>query len=146
PPTARARPRACSPRRTESVTDLWSTALRRLSGKIAQQNFDMWLRPIHYCGLEGQTIRLRAPNPYVRLWFENNYLDVVLDELRAETQQAYQVEFEADAEDLPTPRPLELAVPGPVSFDPPSRPSGPAYNGGGGGLGLSGPEPFPAPA
>ncbi|HUS65013.1 MAG TPA: chromosomal replication initiator protein DnaA [Kofleriaceae bacterium] len=80
------------------MTALWSTALRRLEGRIAQQNFELWLRPIECCAIEGRTIRLRAPNPYVQMWFENNYLRAILDELRAETSIDYAVEFEIDNE------------------------------------------------
>ena len=80
------------------MTALWSTALRRLEGKIAQQNFDLWLRPIECRAIEGRTIRLRAPNHYVKLWFENNYLSAVLDELRAETALEYAVEFETEGD------------------------------------------------
>jgi chromosomal replication initiator protein len=82
------------------VTALWSTALRRLEGKIAQQNFDLWLRPIECRAIEGRTIRLRAPNHYVKLWFENNYLSAVLDELRAETAVEYAVEFETEGDSV----------------------------------------------
>ena len=80
------------------VTDIWGNALRRLSTKIAAQNFEMWLRPIECRSIDGETIVLRAPNPYVRLWFESNYLDVVLDELRTESTVDFQVEFEPDNE------------------------------------------------
>jgi chromosomal replication initiator protein len=78
------------------VTAIWSSALRRLESRIAPQNFDMWLRPIECRAVEGRTIRLRAPNPYVRLWFESNYLTVLLDEMRAESAVDYLVEFEPD--------------------------------------------------
>lgn len=83
------------------MTDIWSTALRRLSTKIAPQNYEMWLRPIECRGIDGRTITLRAPNQYVRLWFESNYLSVVLDELRNETTSEYLVEFEPDSEPVP---------------------------------------------
>jgi chromosomal replication initiator protein len=75
------------------VTDAWSNALRRLSTRIAPQNFEMWLRPIECRKIDGQTLLLEAPNPYVRLWFESNYLSIVLDELRGESDVDYQVEF-----------------------------------------------------
>lgn len=68
--------------------------MRRLSSKIAPQNFDMWLRPIECDSIDGQILRLKAPNPYVKLWFESNYLESILCELRAETGTTYQVEFE----------------------------------------------------
>jgi len=92
------------------VTALWSSALRRLESKIAQQNFDMWLRPIECRAIEGRTIRLRAPNPYVKLWFENNYLTAVLDELKAETALEYAVEFETESDSARLlDHPLEVA-------------------------------------
>jgi chromosomal replication initiator protein len=58
----------------------------------------MWLKPIECLRVDGQTIHLRAPNPYVRLWFESNYLPAVLDEIRRETQVSYQIEFAPDPE------------------------------------------------
>jgi chromosomal replication initiator protein len=79
------------------MSELWSSVLRRLSDQVAPQNFDMWLRPIECRRIEGSTVYLRAPNPYVRLWFESNYLPIVLDELRTETATDYAVAFEADA-------------------------------------------------
>jgi chromosomal replication initiator protein len=94
------------------VTALWSSALRRLEHRIAPQNFDMWLRPIECCAIDGRTIRLRAPNPYVRFWFESNYLTAVLDELKAETALDYAVEFEPDTEPPPpAPQDAPLSLP-----------------------------------
>ncbi len=81
--------------------------MRRLSSKIAPQNFDMWLRPIECDSIDGQVLRLKAPNPYVKLWFESNYLETILSELRAETGTTYQVEFEvldtSSSAGVPTP-------------------------------------------
>ncbi|HEU5059517.1 MAG TPA: chromosomal replication initiator protein DnaA [Kofleriaceae bacterium] len=126
------------------MTALWSSALRRLEGKIAQQNFDMWLRPIECRAIEGRTIRLRAPNPYVKLWFENNYLTAVLDELKAETALEYAVEFETEgdshrlldsadvvAHDLPS-LPLVASGTGATSavavHEPPPAPAAPEFD------------------
>src|SRR5215470_17156732 len=73
---------------------IWNSALHRLSSKIHPQNYEMWLRPIECRKIEGDRILLRAPNQYVRLWFESNYLPILLDELRAESDRDYRVEFE----------------------------------------------------
>src|SRR5262249_53633375 len=54
----------------------------------------MWLRPIECKRIDGDRIVLRAPNQYVRLWFESNYLPILLDELRLEMNRDFQVEFE----------------------------------------------------
>jgi chromosomal replication initiator protein len=93
------------------VIAIWSSALRRLEHRIAPQNFDMWLRPIECCAIDGRTIRLRAPNPYVRFWFESNYLTAVLDELKAETALDYAVEFEPDSDPPPARDDQPLSLP-----------------------------------
>ena len=98
------------------MTDVWSNALRRLSTRISPQNFEMWLRPIACRRIDGHTLLLEAPNPYVRLWFESNYLSIVLDELRCESEFDYQVEFvpEQAGSVQPAPGPAPAAR-GPVA-------------------------------
>src|SRR4051812_31446809 len=76
------------------VTALWTSALNRLSSKIAPHNFELWLRPIECLGIDGDRLRLRAPNHYVKLWFESNYLAHVLEELRREDDRAFKVEID----------------------------------------------------
>jgi chromosomal replication initiator protein len=91
-----------------STGDLWQAALGRLSSKVSPQNFDMWLRPIECVGQDGAVLHLRAPNSYVRLWFESNYLETVLDEIRAATGVPYRVELSvtpSEARRDPTPAP-----------------------------------------
>src|SRR6266545_5738655 len=73
---------------------LWSSALSRLSRKVAPQNYELWIGSIECRSIEGNRILLRAPNQYVRFWFESNYLPIVLDELRHEADRDFQVEFE----------------------------------------------------
>jgi len=85
------------------VTSLWNSALTRLSSKVTAQTFEMWLRPIECTRIEGNRIVLRAPNQYVRLWFESNYLSTVLDELRQDDATDFRVEFEVSD---PAPRPI----------------------------------------
>jgi len=76
------------------VTALWNSALNRLSSKIAPHNFELWLRPIECLSIDGDRLRLRAPNHYVKLWFESNYLAPVLEELRREDDRPFKVEIE----------------------------------------------------
>jgi chromosomal replication initiator protein len=76
------------------VTSLWNSALGRLSSKIAPQNYELWLRPIVCLGIDGDRVLLRAPNLYVKLWFESNYLQPVLAEMKLEDDRPFKVEFE----------------------------------------------------
>ena len=97
------------------MTEIWDNALNRIASKITPQNFDMWLRPIELCDVENSTIVLRAPNPYVRLWFESNYLDVILDEIRNQTSTEYTVEFAPDQPPAKVPEPDTPETPPDIS-------------------------------
>jgi chromosomal replication initiator protein len=94
--------------------DVWQRALTSLQERIKPHNFDMWLRPILCQSIEGTLITLRAPNLYIKEWFEDNYLSIVLQELRKHSPKDYKVTFEVD-EISPTPSPLlpEANSPGP---------------------------------
>ncbi|RMH40323.1 MAG: chromosomal replication initiator protein DnaA [Deltaproteobacteria bacterium] len=111
---------------------VWQSALAHLTDKIAPQNFDLWLRPIECLEVDGANLVLRAPNQYVRMWFEQNYLPAVLDALRAETGQDFAVTFAPDAEDPPRREPAPAAPTPPESAgrprsrvpDPPAAAAG----------------------
>ncbi len=83
------------------MQDIWEAALSTLEGRIKPHNFDMWLRPIHCRVVEGQKIVLTAPSKWIKEWFQDNYQDIVLDVLRIQTSQDYQIEF--DLHELPEP-------------------------------------------
>ncbi len=106
---------------TLPASDLWQAALGRLSSKVSPQNFDMWLRPIECVGQEGSVLKLQAPNSYVRLWFESNYLESVLDEIRTSTGVPYRVELSVQTGEPRRLEPSAYAEPAPVN--PPSTTS-----------------------
>jgi chromosomal replication initiator protein len=102
-----------------SSTMLWDRALSALEQRIKPHNFDMWLRPILCESIEGSRITLRAPNRYIKEWFEDNYLAIVLQELRSHTQTDFQVSFVL-AEVAPVESPIEpttAAEPQPIHWD-----------------------------
>jgi chromosomal replication initiator protein len=68
----------------------------------------MWLRPIELMSFDGATLRLRAPNSYVRLWFESNFLGTLLKEIQElghEVGREIRVEFDPDGPDGRAPTP-----------------------------------------
>jgi chromosomal replication initiator protein len=69
-----------------------------MRSRVSPQHYDMWLRPIELMSWDGHTLRLRAPNSYVRFWFESNFLSTLVAELQ-ELGQAVRVEFEPDDPD-----------------------------------------------
>src|SRR5262245_29441461 len=77
---------------------VWESALGAIESKIKRHNFDMWFKPIHCAAIDGDRILLRAPNRYIKEWFEDNYLTTVLEEIRSQTQQDYRIIFEVAEE------------------------------------------------
>src|SRR3954454_21107743 len=96
-----------------TVPILWDEAVGRLRSKVSPQNYDMWLRPIELLSFDGATLRLHAPNSYIRLWFESNFLGSLLKEIQALGHDV-RVEFDADG---PDERPPQVVV-----EEPPSAP------------------------
>ena len=86
---------------------LWDEAVGRLRERVSPQNFDMWLRPIELMSFDGATLRLRAPNSYIRFWFESNFLGSLLKEIQ-DLGHDVRVEFDTDGPDeRPHERPHE---------------------------------------
>src|SRR5687767_2206075 len=80
---------------------IWEEAFGRLRARVSPQNFDMWLAPIELMSFDGSIVRLRAPNSYVRLWFEANFLDSLRKEM-SELGHEIRVEFGPDLEERPS--------------------------------------------
>lgn len=82
---------------------LWENVLLNLSNKIRPHNFDMWLRPIVCRSLIEDELVLEAPNLYIKEWFEDNYLPIVLEELQQVTQKTFKISFEIDSQETSLP-------------------------------------------
>ncbi len=99
-----------------TVQLLWDEAVGRLRSRVSSQNYDMWLRPIEVRSFDQGILRLRAPNSYVRVWFESNFLQSLLKDLRELGHDELRVEFEPDSEERPaveaepTPEPVATAA------------------------------------
>jgi chromosomal replication initiator protein len=90
---------------------LWESALSTLEGRIKPHNFEMWLRPISCKSIDGQRITLSAPSRWIKDWFQDNYQEIVLDALRAQTNQHYEIQFEVREQELPPTSPTSASAP-----------------------------------
>lgn len=76
------------------MADIWSEALHGLEPRLDRQTFDMWLRPIRLASVDGDILQLRAPNRFLKEWFETHYLDLALDELESRHERKFKVAIE----------------------------------------------------
>jgi chromosomal replication initiator protein len=107
------------PREANEMLGLWENALSTLEGRIKPHNFEMWLRPIQCKSVDGSRITLSAPSKWIKEWFQDNYQSIVLDALRAQTNQDYEILFEVREPDpAPVPQPIvETAKTGSAPHD-----------------------------
>src|SRR6201995_749927 len=100
------------PQETVEMSGLWESALSTLEGRIKPHNFEMWLRPIQCKAVDGGRITLSAPSKWIKEWFQDNYQSIVLDALRAQTNQEFEILFEVrEAESLRDPTPVPVSAP-----------------------------------
>lgn len=109
------------------MTDIWSEAIRGLQPRLGAQTYDLWIRPIELRQVHGSRLYLTAPNRFMKEWFENHYLGVVLDEIRAQTARDFDVEIDiAAAAETVAPAPEPTVVRPPVEEPTPLPPLPPA--------------------
>jgi chromosomal replication initiator protein len=78
-------------------SQLWVEVVERMRARISPQFFEMWMTPIELVSWDSTTVRLRAPNSYVRWWIEKHYLEDLIQEIRG-LGSAARVEFDTDSE------------------------------------------------
>ena len=107
---------------TSIETNVWGAILLSLKGRLSQQTFETWFRPIQLESLDDQrkAISLRAPNQVVKDWVATHYSNLLNDSLNQLSLEDYSlswvIEKPADASrdtNSNTPlfnRPLEASV------------------------------------
>lgn len=80
----------------------WERAIAVLQPRITSQHFELWFRPIRCVSILGEQITLAAPNRFLRDWFADHYLSLVLAEMPMVPTKNWQVLWLID-ERLPWP-------------------------------------------
>ncbi len=59
------------------LDSLWARLLESVSHKVPPAAFDSWLRPCRLLAVEGDHLRIGAPNPFSRDWLTQHHLDAL---------------------------------------------------------------------
>ncbi len=116
------------------MEQLWDRALERLKNRLSEENFETWLAPVHYGGLEGSSMVLRIPNRFFADWISSHYLELILESMASERHDTdaavpTEVRWELD-ESLRETRvhQVEPPAPAPTPPAPPEAPFNPNLN------------------
>ncbi|MGB5695952.1 MAG: chromosomal replication initiator protein DnaA [Polyangiales bacterium] len=64
------------------MEQLWEKALTTLKGQLSADNFETWLQPVEFAGVESDSLVLRIPNQFFAEWIAAHYLDMILETLQ----------------------------------------------------------------
>ncbi|MSP99750.1 MAG: chromosomal replication initiator protein DnaA [Methylotenera sp.] len=74
------------------MENFWPTCLSRLEQELSTQQFNTWIKPL-YAEIEGNTVRLVAPNRFVMQWVKERFLKKI-EQLAQELKLAnIQIDF-----------------------------------------------------
>ncbi len=97
------------------MDDLWSSVIDSLKERVGQQNFDIWIKPIHFISIDGEKVELEVPNRFFKEWINEHYSPSIKDAISFLIQKPCHLQFRIRNEKM-----LEKEFPRPTT-----RPNGP---------------------
>ena len=82
------------------MEDLWSKVTVSLKERIGPQNFDIWIKPIHFISLEGEKVELEVPNRFFKEWINEHYSPYIKEALSLLTQKPCHLQFRIQNEKM----------------------------------------------
>jgi chromosomal replication initiator protein len=92
---------------------LWSELLATLSPRIQPIALDSWVRPCRLASVDGDHLRVAAPNEFHRGWVVRHHLEALTAAARAVLGGDPRVTVEVDRDEPPGTRPAGVAPPAP---------------------------------
>jgi chromosomal replication initiator protein len=72
-----------------AMKEIWDQCLSATGGKISQQSFDIWLKPLMLLNISESIVELEVPNKFFKDWISENYQSLILDILYQITKRRY---------------------------------------------------------
>src|SRR5947199_339428 len=73
------------------MDDLWQEALGEIGKRLGKQNFETWIKPIHFDSRAKNEVRLAVPNKFFRDWLTEHFLRQIEDVLSSLAHQEVKV-------------------------------------------------------
>jgi len=93
------------------MEDLWPKAIDSLRERVGQQNFDIWIKPIHFISMEGEKVELEVPNRFFKEWINEHYSLHIKDAISLFTHLPCQLQFRIRNEKMNGKEPISQPLP-----------------------------------
>jgi chromosomal replication initiator protein len=108
------------------MDNIWSKVIDSLREKVGQQNFDIWIKPIQFISMEGETVRLEVPNRFFKDWIHEHYMAHIQESASQFMGNPCQLHFQIKSDRGPE-KDL-MAIPPQRKESEPARPLGTNFN------------------
>ena len=75
------------------MENIWSKVIDSLKERVGQQNFDIWIKPIHFVSFEEETVKLDVPNRFFKDWINERYTSQIKEVFSQITGKSCQILF-----------------------------------------------------
>ena len=93
------------------MEDLWPKVIDSLKERVGQQNFDIWIKPIHFLSMEGEKVELEVPNRFFKEWINEHYSLHIKDVISLLTRMPCQLQFRIRNEKINEKDPIPHSLP-----------------------------------
>jgi chromosomal replication initiator protein len=93
------------------MEDLWPNVIDALKERVGQQNFDIWIKPIHFISQDGEKVELEVPNRFFKEWINEHYSLHLKDVISLFTHMPCQLLFRIRNETISGQDPISQIVP-----------------------------------
>jgi len=97
------------------MEDIWPKVIDSLKERVGQQNFDIWIKPIHFISREGERVELEVPNRFFKEWINEHYSLHIKDTISLFTHMPCQLQFRTRNEKINGKDPMSQTLP---SYEP----------------------------
>ncbi len=75
------------------MEDTWANVINSLRERVGQQNFDIWIKPIHFLSFDGEKVELEVPNRFFKEWINEHYSLQIKEAVSFLTQKPCHLQF-----------------------------------------------------
>ncbi len=93
------------------MEDIWSKVIESLKERVGQQNFDIWIKPIHFISMDGDIVELEVPNRFFKEWINEHYSPHIKEALSFFTQKPCHLQFRVRSEKMNEKEPIASFLP-----------------------------------
>jgi chromosomal replication initiator protein len=77
----------------QELNELWEKAVSNIRETVGEVAFELWFKPVRIANIKDNTLYLEVPNRFYREWLEDNYPDLIVENMYRLTGINYVIKY-----------------------------------------------------